>query len=48
MTTEEKAIETLIWVCDYIRNLPNSHWGNQQKLLTILEKVETTLKGFEK
>ena len=44
MTIEEKAIETLVWISDYIR----SENAEQDKILTILEKVETTLKGFEK
>ena len=44
MTTEEKAIEMLVWISDYIC----SENAEQDKILTILEKVETTLKGFEK
>ncbi len=48
MTDGEKAIETLVWVYEYIRELPNSNWNIPVKLATILDKVETTLKGFEK
>ncbi len=48
MTDGEKAIETLVWVYEYIRELPNSDWNIPVKLATILDKVETTLKGFEK
>lgn len=44
MTTEEKAIETLVWISEYIHSADTA----QDKLLTILEKVETILKGFEK
>lgn len=47
MTTEEKAIETLVWISEYIHSADSADTA-QDKLLTILEKVETTLKGFEK
>ncbi len=47
MTTEEKAIETLTWISEYIKNLPNSEFIKEQShLLSILDKVEATLKGF--
>ena len=48
MTDNDKAVETLIWIYEYIRELPNSDWNISLKLATILDKVETTLKGFEK
>ena len=47
MTNEEKALETLIWINDYIKGLKNSEWNNQSVTWTILNKVESTLKGME-
>lgn len=47
MTNEEKALETLIWINDYIKNLKNSEWNNQTVTMTILDRVETVLKGMD-
>ena len=47
MTNEEKALETLVWVNDYIKGLPNSEWNSQTVIYTILDRVETVLKGME-
>jgi hypothetical protein len=46
MTDGEKALETLIWVEDYIKELPLSKWNEQTVIYTILERVETVLKGM--
>lgn len=47
MTNEEKALETLIWVEDYIKSLPNNQWNSQTVIYTILDRVETVLKGMK-
>ena len=47
MTNEEKALETLIWINDYIKGLKNSEWNSQTVIYTILDRVETVLKGME-
>ena len=46
MTDGEKALETLIWVEDYIKELPLGKWNEQTVIYTILERVETVLKGM--
>jgi hypothetical protein len=46
MTNEEKALETLIWINDYIKGLKNSEWNNQSVTWVILNRVETVLKGM--
>ena len=46
MTDGEKALEIVIWINDYIKNLPNSGWNNQTVIMTILDRVETVLKGM--
>ena len=46
MTDGDKAIEVLTWINDYIKGLPNSGWNNQTVTMTILDRVETALKGM--
>lgn len=47
MTENDKAIETLVWIDEYIKGLPNSEWNSQNVIWTIMNKVENTLKGME-
>ena len=47
MTDGEKALETLIWINDYIKGLKNSEWNNQTVISTILDRTETVLKGMK-
>ena len=47
MTEHDKAKETLVWIDDYIKSLPNSEWNSQSVIWTIMNKVENTLKGME-
>lgn len=47
MTENDKAIETLVWINDYIKSLPNGEWNSQNVIWTIMNKVEQTLKGME-
>lgn len=47
MTENDKAIETLVWIDEYIKRLPNNEWNSQSVIWTIMNKVEQTLKGME-
>ena len=47
MTENDKAKETLVWIDDYIKGLPNGEWNSQSVIWTIMLKVEQTLKGME-
>ena len=46
MTENDKAKETLVWIDDFIKGLPNSEWNSQNVIWTIMLKVEQTLKGM--
>lgn len=48
MTKEEKYEETLVWIADYIANLPEAQLAKEfSPLLTIFDKVKNTMKGYE-
>ena len=47
MTNNDKALETLVWVDDYIKSLSCKEWNSQNVIWTIMNKVEQTLKGME-
>ena len=46
MTNEQKALETLIWLNDYLKGLPRGWINNPITTKTILDRTEAVLKGM--